>query len=97
MYWTAFPALTLFIEDLASAVSDLSPSPKRLRIPDLLFCEHEGAEETLSHRRRRLWDLFLKRMTCNLCVQRPLSSERSTCCSHTEQGSTIVGELSAPS
>lgn len=41
-----------------------------LRIPDHLFCEHEGLPELLEHRRRRLFELFLKPVTTDVCTTR---------------------------
>ena len=61
------------LDGLVPALASLSPNPEHLRLPDLLFCEHEGAEEVLAGRRRKLWDLLLDLMTCDLCTKRALS------------------------
>lgn len=45
-----------------------------LRIPDLLFCEHEGDHEELKRRRRAWWDLLLKPMM-EEAARRKLSSD----------------------
>ena len=45
-----------------------------LRLPDLLFCSHEGPATELVRRRRRLWELLLSPMLIE-AANRPLTAE----------------------
>ena len=66
------------IEDLASALAMIEPKVELLRLPDLLFCAHEGPPEELARRRRRLWDLALKPLVADLCPRRKLTELEHT-------------------
>ena len=61
------------LDALAPALVALVEKVADLRLPDLLFCEHEGPEEELLRRRLMLWERFLKPMTKTLCPERALT------------------------
>ena len=61
------------LDTLAAALADLVNKAADLRLPDLLFCEHEGPEEELQRRRLMLWERFLKPITATVCPARALS------------------------
>ena len=61
------------LDTLAAALADLVDKAADLRLPDLLFCEHEGPEEELQRRRLMLWERFLKPITATVCPARALS------------------------
>ena len=66
------------LDGLALALGELVEKVTDLRLPDLLFCQHEGTAEELDSRRKMLWDRFLEPITLKLCTARKLSDrERS--------------------
>ena len=66
------------IEDLTTPLPVVEPKVGLLRLPDLLFCAHEGSPEELARRRRRLWDLALKPLVADLCPRRKLTELEHT-------------------
>ena len=76
-------------DTLAQALADLASKIPDLRLPDLLFCEHEGPGEELARRRSMLWKGCLGPMTHDLCPKRPLTKsekELFTYCWSASQG-----------
>ena len=66
--------------EAASALTKLVSQNMKLlelRIPDLLFCQHEGDEVELARRRRAWWDLLLKPMTAEAAVRKLSKEEKS--------------------
>lgn len=74
--WTAIEAvleMNVNRDALCQALADLVPKVSDLRLPDMLFCEHEGAEEELRRRRLLLWQRLLKPVLLDVCANRELS------------------------
>ena len=73
--WTALESVLEVrsdVDGLGRALVELAPNVNDLRLPDMLFCEHEGPEEELVRRRLCLWVSYLKPTTLHVCTSRRL-------------------------
>ena len=77
------------VDGLGHVLAELAPNVSDIRLPDLLFCEHEGPGEELDRRRHMLWEGSLRPITHDLCPKRPLAKsekELFTYCWSASQG-----------